>query len=597
MATNPAVPEAVWPLRVWVLAVLGALLAFAIHQLMTLPGQDTEWQRRLLASAPILIGVTGLAFGLAWEKGRLLAALAVALLCGLIGGSVHLWHGVPREGLDPLIWHLVCGLGAAGVLLILFQAAQDRVMSAPAPESRGPGGLRARARAAVRYEDVHRHLWTDALLIGAGILFTLIVFAVAHLLAAMFALVKLGFLRELLREPAFVAVLVGAAFGAGLGLLRDRGPIITALQRVALLVLRVLAPVLAIGVFVFLAALPVTGLAPLWETGDTTPIMLAGAALALFLANAVVGDTPRDESRSILLNSSAAALGLFVLPMVGIAAYSSGLRIQQHGLSPERLWALAFIVVASIVAVAYGATILGRRGWFARLRRTNLHLAFLVAGIALLLSTPILGFERIATAHQLHRLAGGQVSRETFDYKGLWFDFGPPGRAAIERMAAQSSDPVIRRYAAQTTTLGDRWQQAPNELAATRRELDRLLVVLPEGAALDPALRREIERRGFCWPTAGDCVARHVPGEDFAIAVQIGRDECRTCASAALFRREGERWTRDDALDGTDRRGAARIAAALRSGEIEMRPVGMRRIFVGEEPVGGPIPPADAGEP
>src|SRR5690606_15283038 len=119
------------------------------------------------------------------------------------------------------------------------------------------------------YADVHGHLWTNALLLAASMLFMGLSFAIAHLLAEMFWLVKLDFLREALRREEFVALLSGAAFGAALGLLRDRGPVIAALRRVAMLVLRVLAPVLALGIGVFLAALPVTGLAPLWETGGT----------------------------------------------------------------------------------------------------------------------------------------------------------------------------------------------------------------------------------------------------------------------------------------------------------------------------------------
>ncbi len=53
-------------------------------------------------------------------------------------------------------------------------------------------------------------------------------------------------LRELLRKEWVIALLFGAAYGGGMGLLRDRQVIISLFQRVAMIVLRVLAPVLAV---------------------------------------------------------------------------------------------------------------------------------------------------------------------------------------------------------------------------------------------------------------------------------------------------------------------------------------------------------------
>ncbi len=285
----------------------------------------------------------------------------MALVCGIVAGNVLLWNGSPNSlfhGSDG--WHLFCGLVASGAILTLFQAAQDRGAGRPAIWS--PSGLQSWSGDALHYAEVHDHLWTNALTIGLSALFTGLSFGIAHLMSEMFWLVKLDFLRELLRKDWFNALLCGAAFGAALGLLRDRGAIISMLQRVAMIVLRVLAPVLAVGILVFLVALLFTGLDPLWDTGGTTPIMLGGALLALFLTNAVVSDTAEDESRSRVMSASAAALGLFLMPMVGIAAFSSGLRIQQYGLSPDRLWALIFIIVASVTAIGYAVATLSTAG-------------------------------------------------------------------------------------------------------------------------------------------------------------------------------------------------------------------------------------------
>lgn len=596
MATNPDNRETDWPLRAWIFVILGGLIALAIQQLAGLPDQDWEWGRRLVSAAILFLGVGGIAFGLAWERGRLLAAVIVALLCGLIASGSFIWNGVPNDDFGPDGWHLVCGVLASAFLLTLFQAGQDR--AAGRPEQWSLAGLRAWRREAIHYPDVHGHLWTNALLLGLSGLFMLLALGIAHLLAEMFWLVKLDFLRVALRKDWFMALLLGAAFGAALGLLRDRGAIISALQRVAMLVLRVLAPVVAAAILVFLAALPFTGLAPLWSTGGTTPIMLAGAMLALFLANAVVGDRAEDESRSTVLGASAAALGLVLLPMVGIAAFSSGLRVQQYGLSPDRLWALTFIVVAGITAIAYAVAIIGPRGWFARLRRTNLRLVFVLAGIALVLSTPLLGFERIATAHQLARLASGRVSAEAFDYKALWFDYGPPGRAAIKRLAATSANPAVRAYATKAMKLENRWADAPNAAAReTGTPLMRRLTILPAPVPLDEALRQRLLNYDACGVGSEACVLRYVPGQDYALVIRVPAETCDKCSETiSLLRRVKTGWSGETAYLATGD-DARTKAAAIRAGRIEMRPVERRQLFIDGKPAGEPIALENAAEP
>ena len=593
MPISPSHPDAIWPVRTWVLAVLAALIALAIQQLSDIGDVGPEWQRRAVAALPVFLGVAGLAFGLIWRRERLVGPIIVALLCGLISGSVFMWHGAPNDGWNADMWRVACGVFAAGALITLFQAAQDRVFdqrAAARPAGWSLGAIRTWKRSTIRYPDVHGHLWTSALLVAASSLFMLLSFAIAHLLAEMFHLVKLDFLRIALREDAFVALLCGAAFGAALGLLRDRGAVITALQRVAMLVLRILAPVLAVGILVFLAALHMTGLTPLWETGGTTPIMLIGAMLAVFLANAVVSDQPGDESRSTFLSASAAALSLFLLPMVGIAVYSSGLRIEQHGLSPDRLWALAFLIVASITAVAYAVAILGRRGWFTRLRATNLRLIFMLAAIALLLSTPLVSFDRIATAHQLSRLSNGQVLPDDFDYKGLWFDFGPPGRAALTDLAINAPNPMVRRFANETRKLKTRWEKSPNAtLAGSGEALDQRLTILPVPIPLDATLRSRLIAHYACGPKS-DCILRYIPGDDFAIIVQLQPD-CERCDPfIRLLRQQDGRWLEDSAYLSLNGKAAAMVAA-IRAGQVDMRPVERRQLFIGGEAVGETLPP------
>ena len=74
------------------------------------------------------------------------------------------------------------------------------------------------------------------------------------------------------------------------------------LQTVATAILSVLAPILALGLVLFVVALPFTGMGPLWsQTKATTPILLVCVLGAVVLINAVVGNGAEEEATSPLL--------------------------------------------------------------------------------------------------------------------------------------------------------------------------------------------------------------------------------------------------------------------------------------------------------
>jgi hypothetical protein len=609
MASETATQEQGWPLRTWVLMALGALFALAIQQLGDLPDSGWDWGKRLVGSAIVFLAVSGIAFGLSWRRGRHIPAAIMAVVCGLVAGGAMLWNGTSGNPFEYLIWPLCSGVVAAGVFLVLFQAAEERHPHFPASWSWA--GLKDWKRQALIYEDVHEAVWTDALLGGISGIFTGITMALAFLLAAMFHLVKIDLLRELLEKNWIDALIIGGAYGGGMGLLRDRAAIISALQRVAMLVLRVLAPVLAVGLVAFLAVLPFTGLAPLWATGETTPMMLSAAVIALFLVNAVIGDKAEDAALARPLRWGAMALGLSLLPLVAISAWSTGLRIGQRGFSPDRLWALIFIILAAITAVAYAVAILRRGDWVARLYRSNLHLALILGGVSLILSTSIISFDRIATANQIARLNSGKIKPVDFDYRGLWFDFGPPGKAAVKRLAKEAKDATVRQYAAAAQKLNFRYDEAPNELAKrSGDELDKRLTILPAKVKLDPKLRERLTEYDACQANSDQkCELRYVPGESFALVTRLPDADCKNCGpDVTLLARgpKGDWGASGDAIASVthvanqrypSREESERIAAAVRAGKVEAREVKMRQVFIDDQPYGDPIPLENTAEP
>lgn len=580
-----------WPIRPIVLALVGALAALAVQQVLDIaqpgsPPVDPAAWRIALATA---IGTGAVTFGFALERRRwwwaALFGAVVGLVSGLIvysnGGGWGAWYN----------WHSASLFLAIAIAVPLFQTARDH------------GAWR------FPYADVHGEAWTNVVLWGACWLFTGVVFALAWLLAALFDLIGLHFLRDLLQHNWCNALLFGASFGGALGLLRERDGVLRLLQRVVTAVLAVLAPVLGAGLLVFLLALPFTGLDALWEaTKSTTPILLGCVIGALILSNAVIGNGTDEEATNPALRFGAMALALAVLPLAVIAGIATGLRIGQHGLTPDRLWAVVFVGFASVYGVAYlVALVRGRHAWGAFVRPSNLRIAFLVAGVGLLLATPLASFNTLSSADQVARLKAGRVTSAKFDWAALAFDFGDPGKAALRRLT-RSANPVIAARAREVATKSNRWEIAGIDRTQTDADLlVKRLRVLPVTVPVPLALRSVLtDWQGCRSDRENRCTLLYTPGTREAVSISqsciddLTRDPpTATPASAALrsgcgaarYRRTGDAWARvdDDARLPLTPAERAALKAGDAAGRVEIRAVPARRVFVGGVPVGDPF--------
>ncbi|RZF63676.1 DUF4153 domain-containing protein [Sphingomonas populi] len=509
-------------------------------------------------------GSSSLVAGFVVERGAVIRAVAFAAATGTILGLVTWWNIPAGRGSSSDVWPIVSALLAIAIAVPVFQTWQrDGTPRLP-------------------YPVVHRHAWTGIVRWFAAWVFVAVVWMLALLLGELFALIGLGGLRRLLGEGWMVYLLTGAALGGAIGLLRDRVTVLTLLQRVVTTILAMLAPVLAAGLLVFLAALPFTGLAPMWEaTRATTPILLCCIAAALILTNAVIGDTQTHEPRQPVLRASAMVLAGTMLPLGIIAAISTGLRIHQHGLSPDRLWALTFVMLACAYGTAYAVALVRRRtGLAADIRRDNLRLAIGVGGVALLLATPLVAFGRLSTRDQLARLESGTVSPEAFDWTALRFDFGRSGEAATRWYALNSPDKRIRVGAATALAM-----TTPSRFLPTGEPTsidESRLIVLPRGAALPPGLRARLPHYDACFTYDRCAVLMQAGGHEAVIVngvrVHLWR-EARDASKTA-------QWVQAPS-------GAAQLSetakAAFDRGEVEMRTVTRRQIFLAGQPVGEPF--------
>ena len=422
---EPVVPEtgrgaAEWVLRPWLLAALFGAAGLLIH-VVTDGHDDVPW--RVALAAFLLFGA--IAAGFTLEQGRWKAPSLFALLIGLVMAGLA-WRAVRYgDSLPDEEYGLAAGVVASALALPLFQAEFHR------------------RRLATPYAEIYGHVWTDAICAAGALAFTGLSWIVLALLSELFVLLEIEFLRDLMEEGWFAWTFSGLAAGSALGTLRNQLKILSTMQTVVLLVASLLAVPLAFGLVVFLVATAVSGPQVLWDaTRSATPLLLACAAGSFVLANAIARQDDAAMTRSRVMRGAALLLAALILPLAVFAAFSMGLRLDQYGLAPERLWGLVAIVVATVCGVGYWvALVRGRKGgWADYLRKATFHLGLFVCGLAILLALPIFDFGAISTRNQLARLESGKVSAEEFDYAALRWDFGEAGREALTRLAKGDGD-------------------------------------------------------------------------------------------------------------------------------------------------------------
>ncbi len=566
-----------WPERNWAIAIFGAVIALGIQQLAD--GSKPDDVLRAALAAGLMTG--GVAFAFTIDRDRIRFAAAFAVLSALlVGATVYFNAGFAQLNTGDS-WKLLCSVMAVVVAAPLFQGWCDA------------GQPRPPRLSALAYPQVHDRAWMNTLLWFACWLFAGIVFLLGQLLAELFSLIDVRLVRSAMEESWFVAVLLGGAFGAASGLLRDRESLLITLQTVVRRVLSVLAPVLGFALIIFLLALPFAGLGALWDaTKSTTPILLSCVAGALILSNAAIGDSKSDEAQVAVVRWGAAALGVAILPLAIIAAISTGLRIGQYGLTPERLWAVVFVAIELAYGVGYLWVIVRRRlAWFEGIRPVNLQLAASLCALAFLLATPLVNFGDWSTRSQLARLESGQVSVEKFDWAALKFDFGKPGVAALERLSKSGKTPDIRKAAAKALKQDNRWEAQSEQQAVGRAdEVARNVIVKPNSVPLPRDLLVALSQFSPC-ETKGSCVLFFAPRQADAVAVTKACQDCGVNVHRFTLAANGG-WSRANDYAPPPGNWAERNKAeseAIAAGKVEIRDVRRRQAYVDGKPVGAPF--------
>ena len=218
-------------------------------------------------------------------------------------------------------------------------------------------------------------------------------------------------------------------------------PGIDSLGRWILSVLSWLLPLFSLLSMTFLLCLPYSGLKTLWSTGQASTLMLLLQFGTIILANAAWLDGSRPAFKNPLVNFLA-EFSLLCLPFYFIlCVYSVGLRIQQYGLSTDRIQAMFLVVVTGIWGLGYAGAVLLRK-WPLAVGKVNMISVIFMAVIVTAMNSPLLDPYRLSAFNQAQRLQSGEISPDEFDYIYTRFNLGRYGNQVLNALANDASEKI-----------------------------------------------------------------------------------------------------------------------------------------------------------
>ncbi|MBV7535363.1 DUF4153 domain-containing protein [Duganella sp. sic0402] len=334
------------------------------------------------------------------------------------------------------------------------------------------------------YNGYFEAAWKLAIQLLFSTFFVGALFFVLYMGAELFMLVKLRFLRELMRESWFNVPVICTAFSCAMHVTDVRPSIVRGIRTLLLVLLSWILPVAVVLVTGFLCTLPFTGLTALWETRHATAVLLGTAALLLVLVNAAFQNGEAIVALPLRVGARTAAI--LILPVVMVGIYALGLRVAQYGWTSDRVCAAACLLVASCYAIGYLWAAYQYDTWLQPLTMVNVYTSLLILAVLLALFTPIADPARIGVQSQMARLANGKTSAAKFDFHYLRFEGGRYGRAALEQLKNASGPDAALLQAQATAMLAledrDRWK--PQRRATSPAVVADNLTVWPAGAQL-----------------------------------------------------------------------------------------------------------------
>jgi hypothetical protein len=305
-------------------------------------------------------------------------------------------------------------------------------------------------------------------------------------------------LLELYMKPAFRIPITAVAAGLSFGLVLARTQMLDAARHLALSLAIWFLPLALLFAVAWIAALPFTGVQPLFDTRNAAFYLLWFATLAIVFLNAAFQGGQAAIAYPPSLATSLRWAWL-TMPVLGLlAGWALWQRIAQHGWTEDRIWAALAWLLVTVLVFGYAASVFRRRGWMPTVPVTNIVGALvLVVGIVALIS-PIADVQRLTVSSQLARLRTGAVEPATFDWNLLATGTGSYGQDALKRMVAAPEEDerskLVAKRAAEALRVSRVAGSPPRNPEQALEILRESLAVRPHGSVIDERFARWLVR-------------------------------------------------------------------------------------------------------
>ena len=411
-------------------------LAVGLLQGLTLWMASESWPhgsvwRSICSALIVLIVVGGWQLQMLWGQLREADRWKLLLPAILMPAALAAWLAVQFD--QPRWYHFD---EATGTLLLWSQLVLAYILT-PFIQARDPAH-----RWRFDYSALYRHAWNNGLLLFMAFVMLGVFWLLIWLWAGLFSMLGVDQFKRLFSSSGFVWVASATVIAAGLRIGQERGQVIDALRNVLQAMCRFLLPLTVVILLLFVVFLPFTGLAPLWATRHATPILLALVFAHIALLNGVVQDGLQTSHYPRPLRLLADASSLCLPLLAGLAMHALWLRINQYGLTPDRVLAALLALVALVHGLALVRAVLQRDpAWLSGLRQSNPPLALFAAGLLVLVHVPALSPLQLSAANQYQRLLDARLPAERTDLGALRFQLGEPGRRYLQALREELGKP------------------------------------------------------------------------------------------------------------------------------------------------------------
>ena len=444
------------------MSLIGAAAGASLFALSEILDGDLLGARVTLALA---VATSAFFFGLLAMAGPLRTGRAALLAAGVAGGTAVLlsWAGLR---FDP-----VFGLGSSPVPF----AATFVLATLPLPfliAGAGPGWR--------DYPGLFAQAWGIFVRYSVALLFVGVVWGVILLSDALFGVVGLTVIADLLDVGIMPWLITGTVLGLALAVVQELAEVVS--PYLVLRLLRLLVPVVLVVLVVFIAALPLHGLSGLFGGLSVAATLLAMTGAAVTLITSAVDQDDQAATAPDLMRRATQGLALLLPVPAVLAVFAIWQRVAQHGWTPDRLSAATVAVLALGYGAFYALAVLRGTGWMARIRAANTTLALATIGFAALWLTPLLNPEAISARSLVARVADGRTDPGAADLYALTF-WGKAGDAARTRLAVLATQPGFEPLGLALANPAPTYNTPPVEdLAPRRAALIAAMPLQPAGA-------------------------------------------------------------------------------------------------------------------